>query len=184
MFNMKGLKEFEISFIGLRLGKHQFSYQIDNRFFEFFDFQDFEKSDIKVDLNFEKKNNMFNLEFVSNGVVTVLCDVSAEPFELKVGGKLKLIVKFGDEYNDDNDEILIIPHNSYQLDVSQFMYEMIALSLPVKKVHPGIEDGTLESEVVERLREFENDKDKEKIDPRWAKLKELKTNKTNKNGTS
>ena len=174
---MKDLKEFEISFKGLRLGKHQFSYQIDNKFFEFFDFQDFEKSDIKIDINFEKKENMFNLNFESKGVVTVLCDVSAEPFELEVGGALKLIVKFGDTYNDDNDEILYIPHNSYLLDVSQFIYEMIVLSLPIRKIHPGIEDGSLKSEALERLRKFENKEEEKEIDPRWAKLKELKTNK-------
>ena len=147
--------------------------------FDFFDFQDFEKSNINVELNFEKKNNMFNLEFVSKGVITVPCDMRAEPFELEVEGAMFLIVKFGDEYNDDNDEILIIPHNSYQIDVSQFIYEMIVLSLPTKRVHPGIEDGTLESEVLDRLRKFENKEkeEKEEIDPRWAKLKELKTNK-------
>ena len=177
MSNMKDLKEFEISFIGLRLGKHQFSYQIDNKFFEFFDFQDFEKSDIKIDINFEKKENMFNLNFESKGGVTVLCDLSAEPFELEIGGALKLIVKFGDTYNDDNDEILYIPHNSYLLDVSQFVYEMIVLSLPIRKIHPGIEDGSLKSEALERLRKFENKEEEKEIDPRWAKLKELKTNK-------
>ncbi|OIQ39630.1 MAG: DNA-binding protein [Bacteroidetes bacterium MedPE-SWsnd-G1] len=176
---MKDLKEFEISFIGLKLGKHQFSYQIDNTFFEFFQYDEFDTAELKVDLLFEKKNNMFNLEFNSKGKVIVACDVTGEPFELKVNGQLSLIVKFGDEYDDDNDEILIIPHNSYQLNGAQFMYEMVVLSLPIKKVHPGIEDGTLESEVLEKLKEFEKKKEevKETIDPRWAKLKELKTNK-------
>jgi uncharacterized metal-binding protein YceD (DUF177 family) len=179
MFKMKGLKEFEISFTGLKLGKHQFSYQLDNKFFDFFGFQDFEKSDIHVVVKFEKKNSMFNLEFISKGVVVVPCDMTAESFELEVEGSLFLIVKFGNEYNDDNDEILFIPHNSYQLDVSQFIYEMIVLSLPSKRIHPGIVDGTLKSEVLDRLRKFENKELEENavIDPRWAKLKELKTNK-------
>ena len=56
---------------------------------------------------------------------------------------------------------------------------MIILSLPIKRVHPGIADGTLKSEALERLRKFENKEieEEEVIDPRWAKLKELKTNK-------
>lgn len=173
---MKDLKEFEISFIGLKLGRHQFSYQIDNTFFEFFQYDEFDTAELKVDLMFEKKSNMFNLEFNSNGAVTVACDVTGEPFELEVNGQLPLIVKFGEEYDDDNDEILIIPYNSYQLNVAQFIYEMIVLSLPIKKVHPGVEDGTLKSEVLDTLKEFEKKKEEEKetIDPRWAKLKELK----------
>lgn len=180
MFEMKDLKEFKVSFIGLKLGNHQFSYQIDNKFFEFFQYQEFEKVNINVELNFEKKNGMFNLKFTSTGIVTVLCDVTAEPFDLEVEGVLSVIVKFGDDFNDDNDEILIIPHNSYELDISQLMYEMVILSVPTKRVHPGIEDGTLKSEVLERLKNFErkeNIEDSETMDPRWAKLKELKTNK-------
>ena len=176
---MKDLKEFDISFTGLKLGNHQFSYQIDNTFFEFFQYQEFDKVDVKVDINFEKKNNMFNLEFVSEGNVTVACDLTAEPFELIVKGKLPLIVKFGEFFNDDNEEVLIIPHNSYQFNVAQFMYEMIALSVPTKRIHPGVKDGTLKSEVLNKLEDFKR-KELEKnntIDPRWAKLKELQTNK-------
>tara|TARA_B110000093_G_C12701407_1_gene298351 strand:- start:273 stop:623 length:351 start_codon:yes stop_codon:yes gene_type:complete len=113
--------------------------------------------------------------FNSKGVVTVACDSTNEPFELKVKGNLPLIVKFGEEYNDNNDEILIIPQNEFQLNVSQFIYEMIVLTLPVKRVHPGIKDGSLKSEILNKLQEY---KVKENtIDPRWAKLKELQSNK-------
>lgn len=172
---MKDLKEFNVSFTGLKLGKHQFEYTIDNTFFECFQYHEFENVDIKIDLQFEKKHNMFNLEFSSKGFVTLACDVTSEPFDLKVKGNLPLIVKFGEEYNDDNDEILIIPHNQVQLDISHFIYEMIVLSLPVKRVHPGVEDGTLKSEVLERLEEY---KIKENtIDPRWEKLEKLISNK-------
>jgi len=176
---MKDLKEFDISFTGLKLGKHQFSYKIDNTFFDFFQYQEFDKVNIKVDIIFEKKNTMFNLEFISKGFVMVACDLTGESFELNVNGSLSLIVNFGENFNDDNEEILIIPHNSYQLNVGQYIYEMIALSIPTKRVHPGIADGTLDSEVLNRLRNFERKKIEENktIDPRWAKLKELRTNK-------
>ena len=172
---MKDLKEFNISFTGLKLGKHRFEYKIDNTFFEHFQYHEFENADIKIDLNFEKKHNMFNLMFTSRGVVTVACDVTAEPFELEIEGSLPLIVKFGEEYNDDNDEILIIPHNKVQIDISHLIYEMIILSLPIKRVHPGVEDGTLKSEVLKKLEEYKIKE--QKIDPRWEKLKELKSNK-------
>ncbi|AOW22110.1 YceD family protein [Urechidicola croceus] len=173
---MKDLKEFNISFVGLKQGNHQFHYQIDNTFFEYFQYYEFEDVDIKVELQFEKKHNMFNLLFNSKGVVTVTCDISNEPFELPIEGTLPLIVKFGEEYNDDN-EILIIPHNDYQLNVSQFIYEMIVLSIPIKKVHPGVIDGTLQSDILKKLEELKVKKKKDIIDPRWEKLKDLKTNK-------
>ena len=172
---MKDLKEFNISFTGLKLGKHRFEYKIDNTFFEHFQYHEFENADIKIDLDFEKKHNMFNLMFDSEGVVTVACDVTSEPFDLKIKGNLPLIVKFGEEYNDDNDEILIIPHNQVQLDISHLIYEMIILSLPIKRVHPGVVDGTLKSEVLKKLEEYKIKEDR--IDPRWEKLKQLQSNK-------
>ena len=138
MFEMKDLKEFDISFTGLKLGKHQFSYKIDNTFFDFFQYQEFDKVNIKVDIILEKKNTMFNLEFISKGFVMVACDLTGEFFELDVEGSLSLIVNFGETFNGDNEEVLIIPHNSHQLNVGQFIYEMIVLSIPTKRVHPVI----------------------------------------------
>ena len=65
-------------------------------------------------------------------------------------------------------------HGSHQIQVAQFIYEMIVLSLPQKKVHPGIENGSLKSEIVEKLEALRPKKNfKEKTDPRWDKLKDL-----------
>ena len=107
---------------------------------------------------------------------------------------MDLIVKFGDEYNDENEELLIIPHTDYKLNVAQFIYETIVLSVPLKKIHPGVADGTLKSEVLEKLKEFEIKGEVEKqtpgeninetIDPRWNKLKDILIDKNKSNGTS
>jgi hypothetical protein len=45
---MKKLNEFLIPFIGLKLGKHQFEYQISKEFFDNFDYVVFESANIKV----------------------------------------------------------------------------------------------------------------------------------------
>ncbi|GAB1308766.1 DUF177 domain-containing protein [Urechidicola sp. KH5] len=172
---MKELREFDIPFVGLKLGKHEFEYQIDTKFFENYNYDEFYQAKIKVVLTFEKKANMLQLEFESKGVVNVACDVTNEPFDLNVDGKLNLVVKFGEEFNDDDEEILILPHSEYQVNVGQYIYEMIVLSLPIKRVHPGVEDGSLNSEVLEQLNSYKEQK--EEIDPRWAKLKEIRTNK-------
>lgn len=173
---MKDLKAFNISFVGLKLGKHQFDYQVDKEFFDFFQYDEFKTIVVKVDLDFEKKSNMFKLLFLARGKATVNCDISNEPFEVPIKAKLPLIVKFGEEYNDDDDEILIIPHNEYQLNVAQLIYEMIVLSLPIKRVHPGIKDGTLKSDILNKLEDYQDTKEKT-LDPRWAKLKEIQSNK-------
>ena len=65
-----------------------------------------------------------------------------------------MVVKFGDEYNDENIDILIIPHGEYEINIQQYIYELIVLAVPTKRIHPGVEDGTLDSEILEKLEEL------------------------------
>jgi len=180
---MKQLNEFLIPFIGLKLGKHQFEYQISKSFFTAFDYDDFESCDIKVNVVLEKKNTMLELNFKHKGTVNVPCDLTGEMFDLPIKGKIRLVVQFGEAFNNDNDELLILPHGEHQIDLSQYIYEMIVLSVPLKRVHPGIKDGTLKSEALDKLNELKVEKKTEKnikeedIDPRWDKLKQLLTDK-------
>ena len=178
---MKQLNEFLIPFVGLKLGKHQFEYQINNKFFEGFDFEDFENSDIKVNVVLEKKSTFMELNLKHKGFVNVPCDLTGELFDLPVKGKIRVVVQFGEQFNNDSEELLILPHGEFQLDVKQFIYEMIVLSVPLKKVHPGIKDGSLKTPALDKLKEMTvNQKPsikEEEIDPRWEQLKKLLTDK-------
>ena len=180
---MKVTNEFLIPFIGLKLGKHQFEYQINKAFFDSFDYHEYEDCDIKVNVVLDKKSTMLELAFSHKGTVHVPCDSTGEMFDLQVKGKIKLVVQFGEEYNNDNEELLILTLGEHQIDVSQYIYEMIVLSVPFKRVHPGIKDGTLKSEALDKLAELsikeqkKESKKEENIDPRWDKLKQLLTDK-------
>ena len=173
---MKDLKQFNIPFVGLKEGKHLFQYKVDNTFFELYNYNEFEKSSINVTLEFVKKSTLFELEFTASGTVNVPCDVTNEYFDLEITATLPLVVKFGQEYNDENEEILILPHEVYQFSVAQFIYEMIVLGIPNKRVHPKVLDGTMETEALEQL-EIKEEKTVETTDPRWDKLKNLITEK-------
>ena len=178
---MNDLKEYLISFTGLKLGKHQFDYQLDNTFFKHFDYDEFNDAFIKVTIILEKKSTMLQLDFKHKGTINVPCDVSGEEFDLPIKGKFSLLVKFGDEFNDDNEELLILPHGEFQLSVAQYMYETIVLSVPLRRVHPGIKDGSL-VEVIQKLESLapnanKTEEQKEEIDPRWENLKKLLTDK-------
>jgi uncharacterized metal-binding protein YceD (DUF177 family) len=179
---MKSTNEYLIPFIGLKIGKHQFEYQINKKFFEEFGFDEFESCDVKVNVAFEKKATMLELGFKHKGTVNVTCDVSGEQFDMPVKGNIKLVVQFGDVFNNDNEELLILPHGEHQIDIKQYIYEMIALSIPLKRVHPGVKDGTLKSQALDKLnensvKEKKEEKKEEEIDPRWDKLKQLLTDK-------
>ena len=180
---MKKLNEFLIPFVGLKLGKHQFDYQINKTFFDHFEYDEFESADIKVNLVLEKKSLMMELHFKHKGSVHVPCDLTGEMFDLPIKGNLRVVVQFGEEFNNENEELLILPHGEHQVDVSQYIYEMIALSVPLKRVHPGIKEGTLQSKALDKLNELkvtevkEEVEEEKEIDPRWDKLKQLLTDK-------
>lgn len=173
-------KEFILPFSGLKQGKHNFNYQIDNTFFESFGYDEFNGAAVDLEVILNKTSTMLELDFEATGTINVDCDITSEPYDQQIEAQLHLVVKFGDEYNDEDDEILVLPHGEFQLNIAQYVYEMLVLSVPQKRVHPGIEDGTLKSEVLEKLKELqpkEKKTNKEENDPRWDELKKLLTDK-------
>jgi uncharacterized metal-binding protein YceD (DUF177 family) len=167
---MKLSQDFVIPFIGLKLGKHVFDFEINQTFLEFFNYDEFEKLDTKVQLTLDKKSTFLELNFKHKGFVEVTCDRSGELFDLPIKGKLKLIVKFGETFNDEHDEILVLVHGSSEVNVAQYIYEMILLSIPLKRLHPNYKkDKPL----------YESDKNTaiNETDPRWDQLKKIIINK-------
>ena len=180
---MKPLKEYTIPFVGLKLGKHHFDYQIDKSFFELFEYDDFNDANVQLDLVLEKKTTLLELHFKVSGSVNVNCDLTNEPYDQELNSEYTLVVKFGEEYNDDFEDIVILPHGEFEINVAQYIYEQIILSMPAKCIHPGVEDGTLDSDILKKLEELspksieEKEISSEEIDPRWDKLKKLLTDK-------
>ena len=176
---MKPLKAFDIQFVGLKLGSHQYEYKIEQTFFELFEFEEYNSVDVKITIQLEKKATLLDLHFLAEGFVNVNCDVTNEPYSQAIQSEFSLVVKFGPEFNDDNEEILILPHEDYEFNAAQFIYEMIVLAVPNKRVHPKILDGTMKSEALNKLKELEIKKEKTvaNTDPRWDKLKNLITEK-------
>ncbi len=179
---MKALKAYNIQFVGLKVGEHSFDYQIEQTFFNNFEYEEFNEVDVKIDLKLIKKTTLLELYFEASGSVNVNCDLTNEPYNQPIEDSFKLVVKFGSEYNDDNEDILIVPHGEYEINIAQYIYELIVLAVPAKRIHPGIADGTLKSDILSKLEELspengKNDKESEDIDPRWNNLKNLLTDK-------
>jgi uncharacterized metal-binding protein YceD (DUF177 family) len=178
---MKDLKDFNIPFIGLKTGSHLFEYQIDNTFFEAFNFNEYFDADISTEVDFVKKTTLIEISIHIKGTVNVPCDTTSITFDQEIEGTLPLIIKFGPEFNDDNEEILILPYEEYQINIAQYIYELIVLSVPSKRIHPKVLDGTMQSEALDKLNELRITKEKTvedtETDPRWDKLKNLITEK-------
>lgn len=167
------LKQFVIPFRGLKNEIHHFDYVIDDKFFDAIEYTDLEHGSVNVGLDLIKEERMMIFEFDIRGIVEVACDRCLDPFDLPIEGRERLIVKFGDHYEEQSDDVVIIPEEAYKFDVSTYIYEFIRLMIPMQCIHPDDEHGnsTCNQEMLDRL--AEEDK-KPETDPRWDALKKLK----------
>ncbi len=134
---MNPLKEYNIGFVGLSLGRHEFSFTVGDDFFACFEHSEVEKGQVELKLLLEKQNNMMVFDFSLRGFVELTCDRCVEPYNQSIEVESTLYVKFGEEYVEQTDEIVIIPNGSSHFDISQYVYETIHLGLPMQHLHPN-----------------------------------------------
>ncbi|MFY9311132.1 MAG: DUF177 domain-containing protein [Bacteroidia bacterium] len=180
---MQNRREYIIQFVGLAIGEHLYEYVITDKFFEDREYSEIQKSNINLKINLLKQSTMMVLHFDISGTVKADCDRCTEEFDLPITGNYKLIVKVGGSLTgDEDDDIITIPANEHELDLSQHIYEYIALSLPIKRVHPDNKKGepTCNKEMLEKLSSFlteeEKSEEEEPTDPRWDGLKNITLN--------
>jgi uncharacterized metal-binding protein YceD (DUF177 family) len=190
---VKSKRDYIIPFVGLKVGFHEFEFEIRDTFFDELEYSIIQKGNALVKLRLEKKETMLIGEFSVSGMVFTSCDRCNDPVEVPVNGAFRLIYKFGDEVSDD-ETLIVLPNDSYELDVRQNIYELITVSLPSRLVHPK---GECNEEMLELLQKYsgrsedlsdeededdwedededwdDEDDDDDPIDPRWSALKNL-----------
>lgn len=174
---MCSLVPYQINLKGLASGLTQFEFSLDDVFFEALDSQEISGGTVHVALTVERNDRVFRLDFHSEGTVIVPCDLCLDDMELPICTDSRLTAKFGDEESED-DELVIVPEHSGVLDLSWFIYEQIALSIPIKHVHPS---GECNVAMIEKLQELsaapkgdDSDAGESVIDSRWSALKDIK----------
>lgn len=173
---MDYFNNFVIPFQGLKVGVHRFDFKADDKFFEQFKSAEILKGDVQVVIEMTKQERMLILDFVFNGWVEVSCDRCLDVFKHPVDGNERLIFKFGDDWQELSNEVIMIPEMEHQLNVNQYIYEFILLLLPMQRIHPEDQDGVSTCDVA-MLERLDNHEEIEGIDPRWDALLKLKNKK-------
>ena len=177
---MDKLKDYTIAFKGLSDGQHEFIYNLNDAFFGQFESSLVETGALKAKVGLLKSQTMLSFTFEIRGTVESVCDKCLGALEIPVRYKGKLLVKFGAEYDEPSEDIVVIPHDDSEINVAQWLYEFICISLPIRHVHQKDKDGKLacDPEMLEKLNQYlvvdkpENEVNDE-VDPRWAALKNL-----------
>ena len=166
------LKQFVIQFSGLKLGLHEYEFEVVDLFFEQFNIEDVTGGTLHVDFSLEKRKNMMELIIKLNGFLKTSCDRCLEPMTTPVEMEKEILIKFGETTNFENDELLVLGYEEYQFDIAPYIYEFLTLDFPLRKVH---NDDDCNQEVIDRLYpDVEETQEEDETSNMWDKLKELK----------
>ncbi len=154
-------REFEIAFVGLKPGLHNFSFLIEDKFFEPYQTQEFTNCKANIKLELDKKSGFIMLKFDVDGTVDVICDRCGNTLPLKLWDEFNMIVKIVEEpeimnNQEEDPDVFYIGRGETHLHVSDWIYEFINLSIPLQKMCSEDEKGksNCNTEVLKKLNEM------------------------------
>ena len=130
-------RENILEFSGLAMGEHHLEYKLNKTFFSSFDLIELQGiHPTTVNVILKKANHMMELDISFKGKKDTVCDLTNDPFTLDISNIFSLLVKFGDEFNDEDPEILVLSQGEYEINLNQLFFELIALSIPIQRIKP------------------------------------------------
>ena len=158
---------------------YKFSYLLENDFFEQVDGPEVRKGKVNIALSVVRNLSSFEMNFQINGLVTVDCDRCLEDMEIPIESANRLVVTFGDTYAETSDEQVIVSEEEGFIHIAWYLYEFIALSIPMKHSHElgdcnEVMASKLKEHCVDELLEGdETNENSQTVDPRWDMLRNL-----------
>lgn len=177
---MKALKQFSIPFTGLKLGQHQFDFEIDKSFFDAFEYSLVKNGALKAKVELDKQETMLILNFQIVGTIQLNCDKCLTEFANPIEIKERQLIKFAeDDLESDDLEIIMLNRRESEIDVSEMIYEFINLAVPyINNCEQAGQAQSCDPEMIATLEKLSSGnaiiEEEQSEDPRWAALKKLK----------
>jgi uncharacterized metal-binding protein YceD (DUF177 family) len=178
---MSRRRAFEIAFVGLKPGIHEFVYEIDDKFFAENEDRDFTDCSAKIKLQLDKKNSFMLLKFEIGGKADVICDRCNNTLPVDLWDEFNMVVKMVDnpeEMNEQEDDpdIYFISRTESHLDLNDWIYEFVSLSIPMQKTCSEEEFGgpKCNKEVLEKLKALEANEKGDNANNIWKGLEIFK----------
>lgn len=156
---------YKISLKSLAPGVHTYNYDLDRKFFEDIDEELVRKGNVKAVVTVKKITGGFEINIHLSGLVQVPCDRCLDDMNQEVESENRLIVKLGKEYSEESDEVIIIPEDEVEINLAWFLYEFVALNIPIKHVHePGSCNRTMSKNLKKHRAVSSDDADEDNLD--------------------
>jgi len=180
---MANRRAFEIAFVGLRQGIHEFSYELDDSFFKEKGAEDFTNGLANVKLSLDKNIGFMILKFEVGGKAIVTCDRCGNPLQMDLWDEFKMLVKLvdnPDEMNklEEDPDVFYVSRTESHIDVSDWIYEFVMLSVPMQRMCSTEEIGGPQCniEVLQKLKEMELKHVDNNANTLWKGLDKFKEN--------
>ena len=177
---MKKDAQFNLPIAHLALKTHHFEYEMGRDFFAEFDPKGELVTDgtLRADVELIKTDRLLTFNFHIAGTVRLTCDRSLDEFDQPLDLDRTLLVRYGDEAKELDDDVLQITPETQTLPLAQHLYDYIGLALPMKKLHPRFQNEPddnpkAETKLIFSTRQTGEQNDEDDEDPRWAALKSL-----------
>ncbi len=185
---------YNIPLKDLEQGIHEYKYLLEDKFFEDIDAPMVKKGHVNVEVKVNRNSHAFEMDFEIDGVVKVPCDRCLADMDLSISTQEHLTVKFGDSFSEESETIVVVPETEGAINLAWFIYEFIALCVPIRNVHPVgqcsksmvsklrkhliVEKGEDDSDFMDDFGEYdeEHEEVEQRTDPRWDELKKLLDN--------
>ncbi len=138
---MGRINTFKIQFHSFGNGAHELLFEVNDSFFAFFEESDISKGQMKISVQMIKSERQMQFDFHLLGDVEVVCDRCLDTFNQAIDSKFTLYGKIGIGNSEDELEVVWIHPGDHEVDLADYVYEYIVLSLPIKKIHPEDEEG-------------------------------------------
>lgn len=150
--------QYKIVLKALPGGNHTFEYLLDTDYFRKIDSPEVERGKVNAAVTVKNTEGEYEIRFQLDGIIQIPCDRCLDDMEWPVSQKSRLIVKLGKTYSEESDEIIVIPEDEGEINLAWFLYEFIALSIPVKHVHaPGKCNKMMSSKLSKHMVKSPND---------------------------
>lgn len=133
---MEQIEGYAIPFRGLKSGVYDYAFRLGRPLFEAFGSPEIKDGDCTADVRMERRDHSLSFEVKIAGEVTVACDRCLEDCSVRIDFEGRIEARFSDEACEYDGETLWLRPGDDEVDLAQYLYESVVLSLPYQRVHP------------------------------------------------
>lgn len=171
---MEALTAYVIPVSSMQNGRNELDFRADWRFFRHFEDSPVQQGQFEIKVIFDKYLDHWHLFFQVSGEMDTECDRCLASISLPVSGNFELYVYFETEQSETREsaDMIFVPRETTQLDIAQFIYEFIVLSVPVSKRYEcqSAPNPPCDTEMLSRLRQQE---EQQQENVQWDVLKNI-----------